>query len=56
MIYIFSKNSTERKQMAKSTTASPSKRKVIIGFILDFSPEASGQILDCFGAIKRLNS
>ena len=33
--------------MAKSTTANASKRKVInIDFILDFSPEASGLILD----------
>ncbi|SMO86533.1 hypothetical protein SAMN06265220_10510 [Flavobacterium nitrogenifigens] len=42
--------------MANSTTASPSKRKVIIGIILDFSPEASGQILDFLKSIKQLNS
>ena len=29
MIYIFSKNSTDLKQMAKSKTANASKRKVI---------------------------
>gem|GEM_PF-5857184 len=32
--------------------ANASKRNVIIGFILDFRVP----ILDCFGAIKRLNS
>lgn len=42
MIYIFSKNSTERKQMANSITARPRKRNVTI-IIVDFRV----QILDC---------
>ncbi|WP_294960307.1 hypothetical protein [uncultured Flavobacterium sp.] len=42
MIYIFSKNSTDLKQIANSKTANASKRKVTIRIILDLSPEASG--------------